>query len=308
MQVLSIGDRIVEGRYRIHSRFARAVNFVDDGSVVSLVTPETGAGPINIVVDELRTAGVRSLTVGTRLAPGGTGPRPVVWLDDHALDCSAAGVYESGLDFIEERRGLSTRLAVLRETLAHYAPPRSLAFLLDESRRDEFRAGFEKAFAEHAANCAYDILYGDLVRGVSRLRGAGFGLTPSGDDFIRGVLIGMALAEALYGLSLLTTRQYVCDCARTGGVLSDALLFLAEAGRVDEKTKALVVPLLGGRLREVWEQAKAICAVGETSGADFATGLLLTLEAGRALPVMDNAFDSLFDDAPCGDGDAVMIS
>ena len=308
MHVLSIGDRIVEGRYRIHSRFQRAVNFVDDGSIVSLVTRETGAGPINIVVDELRTAGVRSLTVGTRLPPGGTGPRPVIWLDDRALDCSAARVYESGLDLIEERRGLSARLAILRETLAHYAPARSLAFLLDESRRGEFREGFEKAFAEHAANCAYDILYGDLIRGVDRLKGAGFGLTPSGDDFIRGVLIGMALAEALYGMTLTVTRQYVCEWAQTGGVLSDALLFLAEAGRVDEKAKALVVPLLGGRLREVWESARAICDVGETSGADFATGLLLTLEAGRDLPVLDDEFEPLYDDTPCGDGDAMMVS
>jgi len=308
MQVLSIGDRIVEGRYRIHSRFRRAVNFVDDGNVVSLVTSDAGAGPISVVVDELRTAGVRTLTVGTRLAPGGTGPRPVIWLDDRALDCSAATVYESGLDLIEERRGLGARLAILRETLAEHAPARSLAFLLDESRRDGFRPGFERAFAEHASNCAHDILYGDLIRGVSRLRGAGFGLTPSGDDFIRGVLIGMALAEAIYGMTLSVTRQYVCDWARTGGVLSDAFLFLAEAGRVDEKVKALVVPLLGGRLREVWEAARKVCGVGETSGADFATGLLLTLEAGRELPVLDDEFEPLYDDEPCGGGDVMTVS
>jgi hypothetical protein len=308
MQVLSIGDRIVEGRYRIHSRFERAVNFVDDGIVVSLVTRAAGAGPINIVVDELRTAGVRALTVGTRLAPGGNGPRPVVWLDDRALDCSGAVVYESGLDLIEGRRGIFARLAILRETLARDAPPRSLAFLLDESRREELRPGFEQAFAEHASNCVYDILYGDPYRGVTRLRGAGFGLTPSGDDFIRGVLIGMALAEAVYGMTLTVTRQYVCEWARTGGVLTDALLFMAEAGRVDEKAKSLIVPLMGGRLRDVWEAAREICSVGETSGADFATGLLLTLEAGRALPVLDGEFEPLYDDVPCVGGDVWTVS
>ena len=69
MQVLSIGDRIVEGRHRIHSRFRRAVNFVYDRRLVSLVAPDVGAGPINIVVDELRTAGVRALTIGTGLGP-----------------------------------------------------------------------------------------------------------------------------------------------------------------------------------------------------------------------------------------------
>ena len=308
MQVLSIGDRIVQGRYPIHSRFRRAVNFAYDRSVVSLVAPDVGGGPTNVVVDELRTAGVRVLTIGTRLAPGGTGPRPVVWLDDRALDCSAAGVYESGLDLLEAQRGLNARLEILRETLAEDAPARSLAFLIDESRRDALRPGFEKAFAEHASNCVHDILYGDMIRGVTRLRGAGFGLTPSGDDFIRGLLVGMKLVEIIHGMSLTVTRQYVCEWARTGGVLSDALLFVAEEGRVDEKVKALVVPLLGGRLREVCAAARAICAVGQTSGADFATGLLLTIEAGTRLPVLDCEFEPPYDDVACAGGDVMMIS
>lgn len=308
MQVLSIGDRIVEGRYRIHSRFRRAVNFVDDWNLVSLVTPDAGAGPINIVVDELRTAGVRALTIGTRLRPGGTGPRPVVWLDDRVLDCSAARIYESCLDVIEKRRGVNARLAILRETLARYAPARSLAFLLDESRRAELRAGFERALAEHVANCVHDILYGDLLRGVSRLKGAGFGLTPSGDDWIRGFLIGMRLVEIVHGLSLDVTRQCVCEWARTGGILGDSFLSLAEEGRVDEKVKVLAAALLGGRLREVWEAARAVCAVGETSGADFATGLLLALEAGTELPVLDGEFELPYEDVPCEGGDVMMVS
>lgn len=308
MQVLSIGDWIVEGRYRIHSRFRRAVNFVDDREVVSLVTPDAGAGPINIVVDDLRTAGVRALTVGTRLTPGASRPRPVIWLDDRALDCSAARVYESGLDLVEVRRGLHARLAILRQTLVRYAPPRSLAFLLDDSRVDGLRDGFEKAFAEHVSNCVRDVLYGDALRGVGRLKGAGFGLTPSGDDWIRGFLIGMRLAESVHGLCLASTRRRVCDSARTGGLLADALLLLAEEGRADEKVQALVVPLLSGRLREVWEAARTICGVGETSGADFATGLLLTLEAGRSIPVLEGEPEPVIEGALCEDGDVMMIS
>lgn len=309
MQVVSIGDLIVEGRYRIHSRFRRAVNFADEEGIVSLVAQSVGAGPINIVVDELRTARVRALTVGTRLAPGGTAPRPVVWLDDRPLDCSGARVYESDFDFPDRRtRGLRTRLEVLRGTLAETAPARSLVFLIDESRRAAFRPGFETAFAEHAANCVADILYGDMLRGISRLKGAGFGLTPSGDDFIRGLLVGMRLVETVYGTSLSLTRRYVCETALTGGTMSEVFLLLAADGRVGEKVKALLTALLGGRLRDVRAAARALCAVGETSGADFATGLLLTLDAGPTLPVLDRDFDPLFDDVRCIGGDAMMIS
>jgi len=309
MQVLSIGDRVVEGRYRIHSRFRRAVNFADDEGIVCLVAREVGAGPISIVVDRLRTAGARVLTIGTRLTPGATGPRPMVWVGDRALDCGAARVYGSDLDRIGQRmRGYRAKLHTLREALVEIAPAKSLAFLLDESRRAAFRPGFETAFAEHASNCVADILYHDILRGVTRLRGAGFGLTPSGDDFIRGLLVGMKIVEIVYGTSLSLTRRYVGESARTGGTLSDALLLLAEEGRVGERVKGLLGALVGGTFGGVRDATRALCSVGETSGADFATGLLLTLEVGPTLPVLDCDFDPLYDDVRCSAGDVMTVS
>ena len=53
MMLLSIGDEVREGTYRLHSCFRRAVNFTDGRRLVTLVTPDVGAGPVNIVVRDL---------------------------------------------------------------------------------------------------------------------------------------------------------------------------------------------------------------------------------------------------------------
>ena len=53
MKILSIGDEVREGTYRLHSCFQRAVNFTDGRRLVTLVTPDIGAGPVNIVVGDL---------------------------------------------------------------------------------------------------------------------------------------------------------------------------------------------------------------------------------------------------------------
>ena len=58
MEAIIIGNRIRQGTYRLHSRFDHAINFTDGHSLVSLVTPDVGAGPVNIVVTTLPRASV----------------------------------------------------------------------------------------------------------------------------------------------------------------------------------------------------------------------------------------------------------
>ena len=135
MQVLSIGDRIVEGRYRIHSRFRRAVNFLGDQSLVSLVTLDAGAGPINIVVSGIDPRRIRGLRV-ERAAVATGGERFVI---DRSI------VYDSAIALSPgDLAGLHKNLPAFGRFLVEFAPEKSLAFLLDESRRVHLRPGFEQ--------------------------------------------------------------------------------------------------------------------------------------------------------------------
>lgn len=296
MRVLSVGDCVPNGVFRLHSRFERAANFTGGRCVVSVVTPHVGAGPANVVVAALALGDFRALSV----AGFGAAGREIA-LDGRALDTVGAAAHESRVRLPRwSSRALAANLTVLSGFLARRAPARSLAFLLDPRRVSEFRPGFESAVASHLTDCARDAIHGDVIRAAHRMAGCGFGLTPSGDDFICGVLIAMLVAEAPDGVSLRPLRREIAAAARTGNVLTDSFLSHARAGRVSEKTKVLLRALVAGSPAEVAEAASAVVSTGETSGADFAVGLLMQLRA-HVPPEAATRARRRLPAPPCGD-------
>ena len=270
-ELLSIGDRVGEGVYEVHSRFRRVVNLTDGSHLASIVEPGVGAGPLNLVVTDLDPEGIARLDVG----------KSAVQIDTKRYAFGSGETYDSGIvltgvspETIEEN------VAILRELLVALAPEKSLAFLLDESRLAHFRPGFERALAEHVTHCVHDIFSSDLLRGVSRLEGAGFGLTPSGDDFICGLLIGMHVLEQTQAIDLASLRAAVYQAAKSGNILTDTALSLARDGLVFEQLRDLITALGHGTRSELRRTTVRLLAVGHTSGADLATGLCLTLEHG----------------------------
>ena len=82
-------------------------------------------------------------------------------------------------------------LRTFGESLQGSAPPKSLAFLLDDTRLANFQTKSERAFAAHMAHSVHQVFHGHLLQGIRSLKGCGPGLTPSGDDFIAGLLVGL---------------------------------------------------------------------------------------------------------------------
>ncbi len=269
-RVLSIGDRVGQGAYRVHSRFGRAVNFLSGKGVVAVVEPEIGSGPLNVVVDELAPADRDDLDIGSRLV--GLAGQSLAWRPDQIYDSSLAIVRGSAAAF-------TRNLPIFTRLLSENAPTYSLVFLCDPLHLVHFRSGFAREFALHVQRCVQDIFGGHLHRGIRRLRGCGFGLTPSGDDFIAGLLIGLNLLERIHRRDFGETRRLVYAAARSRNLLTDIFLSLAYEGRVCAKMKNLLTALLNAGAREIRRSTEELCSVGETSGADLATGFLLTVQS-----------------------------
>ena len=270
-ELLSIGDAIEDGLYEVHSRFRRAENLTDGDRLVSIVTPEIGAGPRNIVVADLVPSDVQRVRVR----------RSEIELDTQWFSIDAASTYDSSLRIeIRSPESFRSNLGLFCDLLVDLSPEKSLAFLLDERRLDEFRPGFEQTLADHIAHCVRDTFTSDLLRGVSRLKGAGFGLTPSGDDFICGLLIGTHILDRICGTQLALIRRAVFESARSGSILTDTSLALARDGLVFERLRDLVAALTSGEGQDVRRSALTLFAVGHTSGADLATGLFMTVDHG----------------------------
>ena len=265
MMLISIGDRVEEGLYRFHSRFNRAVNFTQGDHLVSVVAEEIGDGPWNIVIRDLNTGQTQKpleISAGKVVFEDGEFP----FADRHRY-CST----------LECETGASPRfsdnLSLFGELLRTMSHPKSLAFLLDDQRIRNFHSGFERAFAEQVKRSVNQIFHGDRLNGVRSLSGCGIGLTPSGDDFIAGLLIGLNLrGEGFRGLV-----NQVFAAAQTKNIFSSSFLDLARQGLLFGRMKDLILALLDGGQEAVRNSAGKLFAVGGSSGADLGTGFLMTM-------------------------------
>jgi hypothetical protein len=261
MTLASIGDQVEEGTYQFHSRFNRAVNFTQGDGLVAVVDEEVGDGPLNIVL--------RDFDAGQTQNP---------------LEVSADKVVFEGREFpfTPRHRYCSTldgklgphfrdNLALFGELLATTSHRKSLAFLLDARRTENFRAGFERTFAAQVKQSVSKVFHGDRLDGVRTLSGCGIGLTPSGDDFIAGLLIALHLRGE--------TVDDIFEAARSDNIFSNSFLNLARQGRLFGRMKNLILALMHGGDAAVREATRRLLAIGESSGADLGTGFYITIRA-----------------------------
>jgi hypothetical protein len=272
-ELTAIGDLVYDGTYRVHSRFRRAVNFTDGSHLVTVVGSDMDAGPININVCGFDAATARTLRV----------ERGAVTLDGTRLPFDDRFVYLSEVRPLHPDRGtFLAGVTQLGTLLVREAPEKSLAFLMDGSRMSKLNDGFELNLGRHISSCVRDILFWDRLRGVRRLKGCGFGLTPSGDDFIAGFLLGLNVLGRLGLNDWSETRRDVLQTALSGNMLTDTFLFLAQEGRVFESMKLLIAALAKGWSGDIRASTERLLSVGATSGADMAVGLQLTVREGLA--------------------------
>jgi hypothetical protein len=272
MTLVSIGDQVVEGTYPFHSRFRRAVNFRCGNQLVSLVDEEIGDGPQNIVIRDFDVESIPEdaapLTIRAKTVGLGSHRFPFA---DGDYYCSTVLV-DDWDPFL-----FDLNLSVLERELRTASPPKSLAFLLDENRIANFRPGFERALTDQIRRGVHRIMDGHVLDGVRALRGCGLGLTPSGDDFVAGLLIGLNLLQQLHGRNRQKLVDEVFRAAKAGNVFSNSFLDLARRGLLFGRMKNLVCALLHEGEDAVRRSAAKLLAIGGSSGADLGTGFLLTV-------------------------------
>jgi hypothetical protein len=270
--LLSIGDQVVQGCYTLHSCFARAVNFTDGKALLSLVDDSVGAGPLNIVIRDLRSDETLKQACRLRIDAG------MLLIGNRRLRFHEEQRYRSEFTIRDWREvHFWQNLSFLRQLLAEVSAANSLAFLIDESRLANFHTGFGQAFTQQITCGASEIFGGDLLKGVAMLKGCGYGLTPAGDDFLAGLLIALNLLQQTDRRDFRNTLDAVHYAALGDNILSNAFLDLARRGLVFERMRDLLTALLQEGADAVRTCGQGLFAIGETSGADFATGFVMTL-------------------------------
>jgi|GEM_PF-531730 len=268
MDLLSYGDSIPEGDYRLHSAFAHALNFRKGKIIVSLVPPRTGAGPFNLVLKQLPAG-------ATRLRSS----RFYFYVDENRLRKEPAALYSSGIPLLDANPDtVQVNVEALSGILVRKAPPMSLAFIFDPALEKKFTRVFERHLLTRFKKAVAFFYAGDYARGVKTMRGLGLGLTPSGDDFISGLLTGFNFALLCLRFNTEVRVEQIFFYAEGNNLISNISLRASYEGKVNAKVRRLLRALAASDVRELEAAAAAALKSGHTSGADFCAGLVFALQ------------------------------
>lgn len=250
------------------------VLLIPDERVVAVVTPAVGAGPLNIVVKG-------SSGLFRRIAPGmpATLTGHEIQVDRLIVCLSEAVVWEPRPDWaaLRARRPIiADHLPDPHALCLERVPTESLLILLRMPRGATFPSGGTVTAARQALDVLCAGWAGNPVRlreGVEQMAGLGSGLTPSGDDFLTGVMLWAWLAHPAPAGFCRAVAEVAAD--RTTA-LSAAFLRAAARGECSIAWHALLEAASQGTDAKVAQAVEGVLAHGATSGADTLAGFMWT--------------------------------
>lgn len=211
----------------------------------------------------------------------------------HAIRWAGAAVWNAAPP---EGRTVAAGLAAaaLAQGIVPLGPPRGMAkptFAILGGDKDSVNAaqhladGWAQEASRHFAEVVAALEARDsaaLLAASRPLVGLGEGLTPSGDDFVGGMLFGLRRAErrgrSAVWVDWAAVEDWLGGIASRTNKISHAILCDLAAGHGPEPFHALVDKTLAGGAREVvtWHAARVV-RIGHTSGWDMLAGFAAAL-------------------------------
>jgi len=269
IKLLSFGDHLEKGIYNVHSRFDKVINFYSGKAFVFIVNNSIGGGPFNIVVDDVDFSELEDLIIAEEYFQ----------LNDEKVFFDNSKKYNSELkvsDFNENK--FTSNLVFFEKTLIENSSDKSLTFLLDERRKKNFKSSYEIEFVRRFDLAAEYFISSNFLEGIKLIKGVGFGLTPSGDDFISGFLIALNYLQKFYKVDNSDLIAHVYEAAKGENIFTNVFLLAAKNGSLFEKFKNLIHSILYSGQNEILENTRTLISFGETSGADQGVGFLFGIK------------------------------
>jgi len=269
MKILDFGECIDHGDYQLHSKFKGVYNYSNSSDLISIVSDSIGQGPNNIVVSSLPKIIYNNLLINSSgIELGET--------EFYPISISKSQKYRNL--FITDLKSLSIRIDALKNDFSKINTPNSLAFLLFPDRSSDFQTTFGKAFKEHAIKAVNNFSIESLPDIVHRMKGIGFGLTPSGDDFNCGILYALNYFKEIGSL---VDQKLIAKCYENSlgkNLISNTFLKFAYLNKFYENFYHLLKAIKLNDYEKISTYSNKIISTGHTSGSDMLTGFILTIK------------------------------
>lgn len=278
--------------WRVHSVFAHACNLTDiSGTLLGIVSAEAGNAPATLML----RAGEPASPLNKLLARGDPA-RPVGdTLQIGALRLDLAGaVLWSPAPIVRTLRvpEVEARLALAATFATTLAPAGGLAPLLPDAislATGRAPGAADQPAADRIVCRARELVstlagaireqrWSDAYAPARALSGLGPGLTPSGDDLLAGLALGLRAARGSLPEPLAESVSSAINGRTTD--LAAARVRHAVAGHPDERVHQLLGALVTHAEIDLAATVRALLAYGHSSGADTLVGLLVGVSLG----------------------------
>jgi len=270
--------------------FPKACNLInDDGEVLSVVASEIGAGPFSIVLrpDINGVAGFEGFTNWVDASSPIQTDTHTIFLGDLQVDTSEAEVWNPIPNWSSIRSSRDRWLGFLptfQKSIDALAPPESFYGFVDAILSEDsegLSVGTTTDLVQiHAMGPARELCEGIITENIAKIRegamglaGLGRGLTPAGDDFIMGALLGLRTIALSKTCSRIAETILSIAIQRTNS-LSAAWLRAAAKGETHETWRSFFEAIEQGSREKMEAAAIKILNVGHSSGADAMAGFL----------------------------------
>lgn len=239
--------------------FANACNLINEHrEVLSIVTPQIGNGPFNLVIRE-DLCFSEYLSIESKISTSPT----QLYLGGLLVHTASAEIWNPCPDWksLHDRRNKIARQVV--ELPLPIDPPLLPPFLISDLSSSLALADLPSSLAA-----------------AKQLAGLGAGFTPAGDDFIMGALHAAWIIHPAEIANVLG-RETVSNSAPRTTSLSAAWLHAAGRGEAGILWHQLFDAMTSGDPTEIQAQVTRLLSVGHTSGADALAGFISLFRAWR---------------------------
>lgn len=289
-------------RWTAIARFRRSTYLrSENGDIVCLCSPSIDPGPLNIRCALPEAFDWRNLE---------NGADPTIEVDGESLRFGRRIIFDFGRARIWEparvhgiRRAAFARLEAVLDAAAFRAPASGLAQIFQPARSRSVPA--RSPIADGVCDAAAPALHALALwlrdtrlprRSRNRrpptaaidLIGLGPGLTPSGDDFLGGLMIGLRALKR-DDLAVRLARLVLPEAGTRTGAISYAHLVCAARGQGGEALHRTIAAIAGSAPLDTGSCLDGIGRMGATSGWDALAGAVMPfriqLEAAMPAPV-----------------------
>jgi hypothetical protein len=270
IQIIEIGDYLLEGTFYRHSTFKNISNFINsDKKLISISHKKKYLSPNSIIISENIHQKINEII----------NKKYEIIINNERINKKNIKKYNSEIKIkkIDNFQHIYEEITDKIFLRLNKLKDESLVFLIDNESEHKFKSKFHTAYIEYIKFAWNEIKNGNLTEGIKKIKGSGKGLTPAGDDFICGMLYAINVIGQLKKVDTLKLRNEIYKAAESNNDISRTMIYHASVGAYFNKFKNFQFALFNDQ-KKIDKYIDTLIKTGETSGSDMLTGYYLCLK------------------------------